>query len=274
MKLYNQKLFPTKKSSNRYYFRCNSNISSALVRSEVIHSHDSNGKNIGIIYLSDKLKLNALTIDMARDFKQVVNDMKQKAISQEIRACIITGDGDAFSAGGDLNWLRERSLENTYKNSIIMYEFYNSFLCLREISCPTIAAINGSAVGAGLCLTLAADIRLTLSTAKLGFTFSKLGMHPGMGASLLLPRMISQQWATHLLYSGTLITGVESEKIGLTLKAYETKELLIEKAIELAQNYAKNSPIAVTGIMNTLRSQKVIKLVILRESNVSSTFIV
>lgn len=94
--------------------------------------------------------------------------------------------GDAFSAGGDLKWLRERHTMNSYQNSIIMFDFYNMFLSIRNIHCPVIACINGSAIGAGLCMTLACDIRVASSTAKLGFTFPKLGIHPGRITSMKL----------------------------------------------------------------------------------------
>ena len=103
--------------------------------------------------------------------------------------------GEAFSAGGDLKWLRERhTVPSAYDNAKTMVDFYKRFLSVSKIPVPTIAAINGSASGAGLCMTLACDFRIASDKAKLGFTFTKLGIHPGMGCSTLLPRLVNQQF--------------------------------------------------------------------------------
>lgn len=227
-----------------------------LVKSEI---RKIDGHGIGIITLCDPKKLNALTVNMGDQFVKVTDEMAAAARKQEIRACIFTGEGDAFSAGGDLDWLRERHTTPAYLNSLIMVDFYNRFLCLRKILVPTIAAINGPAIGAGLCMTLACDIRLVANTAKLGFTFPKLGIHPGMGASVLLPRLIRTQDAAHLLMSGEIISGADAKTYGLALRSIE-KDKLMQSAIDLALEYSKNSPIAVQTCMQTLRHQKFVGL--------------
>lgn len=174
---------------------------------------------IGIITLSDPARLNALTVNMGEEFKKAVTQFTIAAKEQKIRAVVVTGDGDAFSAGGDLNWLMERHHTSPFKNSSIMVDFYNRFLCIREVGVPTIAAINGAAIGAGMCMTLACDMRIVSTSAKVGFTFAKLGIHPGMGSSLLLPRIVSQETASYLLLSGAIISGEEAQKRGLALEA-------------------------------------------------------
>ena len=108
--------------------------------------------NIGYITLSDPAKLNALTEAMGNEFTEAVDKMCVEAQKQRIRACIITGEGKAFSAGGDLDWLRERHDTAPYLNKQIMFKFYNLYLCVRRIPVPTIAAINGPAIGAGMCM--------------------------------------------------------------------------------------------------------------------------
>ncbi len=176
---------------------------------------------IGIITLSDPGRLNALTVDMGESFKSAVAALTVAAKEQLIRAVIVTGDGDAFSAGGDLNWLADRHRTSPFKNSDVMVDFYNRFLCIRNIGVPTVAAINGAAIGAGMCMTLACDVRIASSNAKLGFTFTKLGIHPGMGSSVLLPRLVSQEVASYLLLSGTIISGEEARQKGLVLEAVD-----------------------------------------------------
>lgn len=176
---------------------------------------------VGIITLSDPKRLNALTVAMGEDFKKAVAELTLAVKDQKIRAVVVTGAGEAFSAGGDLKWLAERHTTSQFKNSTIMVDFYNRFLCIRDIGVPTIAAINGAAIGAGMCMTLGCDIRIAATNAKLGFTFTKLGIHPGMGSSLLLPRVVSQETASYLLLSGAVVSGEEAVRKGLVLEAVE-----------------------------------------------------
>ena len=185
--------------------------------SQLVHTRIEN--SVGIITLSDPTRLNALTVNMGESFKEAVALMSTAAKEQRIRAVVVTGDGDAFSAGGDLNWLMERHHTSPFKNSTIMVDFYNRFLCVRDIGVPTIAAINGAAIGAGMCMTLACDMRIAASSAKLGFTFAKLGIHPGMGSSLLLPRLVGQETASYLLLSGAILSGDEARQRGLVLES-------------------------------------------------------
>ncbi|MCV5262530.1 enoyl-CoA hydratase-related protein, partial [Escherichia coli] len=89
------------------------------------------------------------------------------------------GAGKAFSAGGDFDFLRARSRDSGMRNAVIMRGFYSRFLRIRDVPVPVIAAINGAAIGAGLCFALGADMRLAARSARLGVTFVGLGLHPG-----------------------------------------------------------------------------------------------
>ena len=111
-----------------------------------------------------------------------------------MRAAILTGAGRAFSAGGDLDWLMARHRDTPENNVAVMTEFYKRFLVLRRLPVPVIAAINGPAIGAGLCLAVGgADLRVASTGAKLGVTFTKLGLHPGMAATFFLPQLVGPQ---------------------------------------------------------------------------------
>jgi len=211
---------------------------------------------IGIISLNDPGRLNALTVTMGTQFQAAVNEIIEASHSQKIRGCIVTGSGDAFSAGGDLKWLRERHHESSsYRNAKTMVDFYNRYLCVRNIPVPTVAAINGAAIGAGLCMSLACDIRVVASNAKVGFTFAKLGIHPGMGCSVLLPRVTSQEIATYLLSTGKIIDGKTAVEKGLALEAV-LKADVMKRAMEIATEMGSGSPIAVQSCLQTLRNQK------------------
>ena len=107
-----------------------------------------------------------------------------------------------------------------------------------------------------MCMTLACDFRIASETAKIGFTFVKIGIHPGMGASVILPRLIPSQKAFEYLLSGATVSGATAQKHGLVLEAV-SKESVVPRSIEFAQSIASNSPIAVQTCVHSLRADKV-----------------
>lgn len=137
---------------------------------------------------------------MGQEFEQVVDTIATSR--EDIRAVVLTGAGKGFSAGGDINWLMERHAAEPHHNVDTMRRFYSMYLSVRRIPVPVISAINGAAVGAGLCLTLATDIRVAAKEAKLGFSFVHLGLHPGMAGTFFLPKVVPQQVANRLLLTG------------------------------------------------------------------------
>jgi enoyl-CoA hydratase/carnithine racemase len=237
---------------------------STQIKGELVRTVVKDG--VGWIYLSDPSRLNALTVAMGEQFMCAVDTMVHAANSGDIRSCIVTGDGDAFSAGGDLNWLRARHhCSSAYSNSKTMVDFYKRFLSVHRIPVPTIAAINGAAIGAGLCMTLACDFRLASDNAKLGFTFAKLGIHPGMGCSTLLPRLVGQEYATLLLATGRIINSTTAAERGLILESVSTQGMgedecasdrVCARALKLAEELNAGAPIAVQGVVQTLRNAK------------------
>ena len=104
-----------------------------------------------------------------------------------MRVVVVTGEGTAFCSGGNTGWIAsEPDAEVDYLRTR-MLAFYRAWLSIRKLEVPTIAAVNGPAIGAGLCLALACDIRYAAAGARLGAPFVKLGMNPGMAATYLLP---------------------------------------------------------------------------------------
>ncbi len=133
---------------------------------------------ISVIQLNNPEKMNALSEPMGDALTGVIEQLKGQS---GLRAAVLTGSGKAFSAGGDLNWLMERHNDTQENNVAIMKKFYKRFLVTRSIQVPLIAALNGPAIGAGLCLAVGGcDIRVAAPSASMGFTFVKLGLHPGM----------------------------------------------------------------------------------------------
>jgi enoyl-CoA hydratase/carnithine racemase len=193
-------------------------------------------------------KRNAMSEEMTAAFPGAVEQLKRMTTA---RAVIVTGAGAAFCAGGDLDFLHtgERNV-STLRDK--MTSFYPSFSCLLDVDIPTIAAINGPAIGAGLCLALMCDLRVAAADAPLGMTFVRIGLHPGMLATALLSRAVTQTWAAELLYTGRIVTGAEALHMGLVNRAVTSDRVLAE-ARALAEQIASNAPIALRYVKEGLR---------------------
>mmetsp|Transcript_17623 Transcript_17623/g.41372 ORF Transcript_17623/g.41372 Transcript_17623/m.41372 type:complete len:245 (-) Transcript_17623:254-988(-) len=203
---------------------------------------------------------------MGEQFTKVIDELNGMS---DLRAVVLTGEGRAFSAGGDLDWLMERTKSTPKQNMDIMVQFYNRFLSIRSLPVPTIAAINGPAIGAGMCVALACDVRVASAKAKLGFTFATLGIHPGMGASHFLPIVAGPETAHRLLFSGGIVGGADAKEMRLVSQVEETGEEALEAALELAHSMANAAPLAVGTCVSTLRAQQNLGLeaALLREAS-------
>ncbi len=192
---------------------------------------------------------NAMGLEMAAEFQTAIGKLKQRA---ELRAVIITGAGTAFAAGGDLLMLQKKTALDEATNRRLMLEFYQSFLCLLELPVPVIAAVNGHAIGAGLCLALACEARIVAATAKLGLTFTQIGLHPGMGATLFLPRLAGAAAANELLISGRVFDATEAGRLGLANDVVEPAQV-VERSRQLADSFLAGGRDAIAGLLATLR---------------------
>ncbi len=149
---------------------------------------------------------------------------------------------------GDLDMIAARA-EQAHASPVVarrairdgMRNFYGLFLAVRDLPFPTIAAINGHAIGAGLCVALACDIRVVAREARLGLNFTRLGLHPGMGATWTLPRLVGPALAAELLYTSRSIDGEEAARIGLANRALPATQVL-ESARTTAREAANCAP--------------------------------
>ncbi len=205
---------------------------------------------VGKLTLNDPDNLNAMGEAMADEFSAIVQELRAKP--QGLRALILTGAGRAFSAGGDLKMLEAKSKLSAAENQARMLKFYHSFLDLLELKIPLIAAINGHAIGAGLCVACACDIRIASAGAKLGFTFTKLGLHPGMGATYFLPKVVGSAIATELVITGRVIDSEEALRIGLVSKIVEDGKTLAE-AEKISREILECGPQAVAQVLDNMR---------------------
>ena len=213
-------------------------------------------EGVAIATLSDPDRLNAMTEAMGEALASAVDDLSQ---DDSVRVVLLTGAGRAFSAGGDLDLLENmarsanasRGGETRRRHQTFMGRFYRLFLRVRALPQPTLAAVNGPAIGAGCCLALACDLRIAAREAKLGLNFNRLGLHPGMAATWTLPRLVGPALAAELLYTGRILDGTEAERIGLVNRAVP-RETLREEALALARSIAEGAPLSVRATKRSL----------------------
>ncbi len=200
-------------------------------------------KQDGIITLTFNRpeSLNAMTVDMGDEVTQFVQELKQ---DQSARVLVLTGAGRAFSAGGAKGNLQSRTSGGGSRNTEPPKVFYNRFLTIRQLEIPTIAAINGHAVGAGFCVALACDMRIAATTAKMGLNFVRLGIHPGMAGTYTTPRIVGMAKACEVIFTGKLYSGEEAFALGLVNRV-APPEKVMDEALSLAREIASNAPIAV-----------------------------
>ena len=134
-----------------------------------------------------------------------------------------------------------------------MLPFYRAWLGIHDLEVPTIAAINGHAVGAGLCLALACDLRYAAAGATLSAPFTALGMHAGMAATWLLPEAVGMPVARELLFTGRRVDADEALRIGLVNGVLAPEDLL-DGALKVAGQIAANGPVAVRLTVAGLRN--------------------
>jgi enoyl-CoA hydratase/carnithine racemase len=176
------------------------------------------------------------------------------ASDASVRAVVITGEGTAFCSGGDTAWLASDPDAGVDQLRRRMLPFYRSWLSVRRLEVPTIAAINGAAIGAGLCMPLACDIRLASARARMGVPFVRLGMHAGMGATYLLPDVVGHSTARDLLLTGRIVDADEALRIGLVSRVLPAESFL-EAALDAAKGIAETAPIAAKLTKVALSSQ-------------------
>ena len=206
---------------------------------------------IGIITINRPEKMNAITDDMLADLINIINDI---ILDNEVRAVILTGNGRAFCGGTDVSTGLSRDQvkageERAKKiKKVDLPENPLPKWTFTVIPKPTIAAVNGAAVGMGAEWTAQCDIRIASENARFGWVFPLRGLTPDTGAGpYLLPYIVGLSKALELMYSGEIIDARESERIGLVSKVVPPDELM-PAAKEMAKKLTQGAPLAIKGI--------------------------
>lgn len=193
--------------------------------------------------------LNALGEKEAAQFSTAL----PKIAREKSRVVILTGEGAAFSAGGDMAFIEKNRARPKAMLPPLMRRFYASFLNVRKLPQVTIAQINGAAVGAGLCLALACDLRTTLSSAKLALNFVRLGLNPGMAAWPLARNVLGDARARELLLTGRFFSGKDLHDWGGAALSCDTHAHLDERTRGFALELAGKSWSAVRVLKEEMR---------------------
>jgi enoyl-CoA hydratase/carnithine racemase len=183
---------------------------------------------------------NAMSEPMTASWVRAIDAL---ADDRDVRVVVVTGEGSAFCSGGNTSWIASEPEAGVDHLRDRMMPFYRAWLSIRRLEVPTIAAVNGPAIGAGLCLALACDLRYAASGAKLGAPFVKLGMHAGMGGTFLLPDVVGEAAARDLLLTGRVVDADEALRLGLVSRVIDS-DAFGAAVLEAATGIAGNAPIA------------------------------
>jgi enoyl-CoA hydratase len=208
----------------------------ALTASEnhlLVRWHDP---GVAQVILANPQQRNAMSGPMTEAWSLVMSEL---ASIPALRCVLVTGEGRAFCAGGDLGWLAERGSYAVADLSRRMDDFYAAWLAIGDLPVPTVAHIDGPAVGAGAAVALACDIRWVGPAARFSVPFTRLGLHAGMGTTYLLAQAAGPAMARDLLLTGRSLDAGAMLACGLA-----TESVAVVDVPGRVRQIAANAPIA------------------------------
>jgi enoyl-CoA hydratase/carnithine racemase len=199
---------------------------------------------VGTITIDRQAKLNTITPEMGRTLTAIADEVNARA---EVRVVVLRGAGDrAFSAGSDVGVLDDYGDNWSLRNRT---DYVRAVLAIRK---PVIASVHGYAIGGGMELALACDVRYAARDAQFGAGEIKLGWCGGAGETQILPRIVGAGNALHMLLTGDMVGADEAFRIGLVQKVVEVEELQ-DEVQALAERIAANAPIACQIVKHLVR---------------------
>jgi enoyl-CoA hydratase/carnithine racemase len=194
---------------------------------------------IATIKLNRPDKLNAFVGPMR---EEILDVLARVSADDRIRVLIVTGEGRGFSAGGDIDHLKQlRETKDEAGFRRILANGQMIARTMRSLPQPVIAAVNGPCAGAGFSFALACDIRIASDAATFGASFARIGLHPDWGGSWFLPKLVGSANACELIFTGSMISAQEAQRIGLVNRVHP-HERLMPAVLELATTMAKTAP--------------------------------
>ena len=198
-------------------------------------------ERVAVVTLDDPKRRNALNLEMVDEIVAAFDDLESR---DDVGAVVVTGTPPAFCAGADLSHLGSSQREG-------LRNVYEGFMRVSRSVLPTIAAVNGAAVGAGMNLALSCDVRLAGASARFDTRFVQLGLHPGGGHTWMMRRITGPQTTAATVLFGEILDGREAERAGLVWRAVDDGDLL-DEARRLAGRAAAGPPELVRRIKETI----------------------
>jgi enoyl-CoA hydratase/carnithine racemase len=196
---------------------------------------------VGWVRLNRPEKLNAMSAMMWAELAELGPELRD---DPDLRAVVVIGNGRAFSAGIDLSTFGGSGVETVGPESIARTQ--EGYLWLHEAWYPTIAAVRGHALGAGMQLAVACDLRIVARGARFGMLEAKYGLMPDLTGTQLLPRVVGPAKAKELIFTAEQIDADEAFRIGLANRVVDD-DALEQTVADLAERLAAQPPIAIRG---------------------------
>ena len=190
--------------------------------------------NVAILKINRPKMLNALNTETLKELEEAFNSLEE---NKSVRVIVLTGEGKAFVAGADISEMKDMSPEEARNFAAFGQKIFRKIETSEK---PTIAAMNGFALGGGCELAMCCDIRLVSNKAKIGLPEVSLGITPGFAGTQRLPRIVGSAKAKELIFTAGTINAEEALEIGLVNRVIEDEELM-EKAMEMANTIASRS---------------------------------
>jgi enoyl-CoA hydratase/carnithine racemase len=204
---------------------------------------------IATIRLNRPERRNAFTLDMVDQWAAVLGEAEA---DPEVRVVVLTGAGDAFCAGVDLDKFADRERTPLAEKDLLAKRVHKVAYAAEALSKPYLAAINGAAVGAGMDMSLMADIRIAGESARFSEGYIRVGLVPGDGGCFYLPRIVGAAAALRMLWTGDFVAASEALSMGLVSEVC-ADDRLQERVQELASQLAAQPPVAVQLIKRAVR---------------------
>ncbi|KQS73680.1 enoyl-CoA hydratase/isomerase family protein [Modestobacter sp. Leaf380] len=202
---------------------------------------------VAVVTLNAPDRRNALTPAMAAELIAVFDEVDGRS---DVGALVLTAVGKSFCAGGDVQTLLDAGKDPAAPDAYAgMGAIYDSFYRLGQVQVPTIAAVRGSAVGAGMNMLLAADLRIVATDARLLCGFLKRGLHPGGGHFVILSRLIGREAAAAMALFGEEVSGTRAAELGMAWAAVDPEDVE-PRARELAARVAADAELARVAVGN------------------------
>lgn len=200
-------------------------------------------ENIGVISIVRPEALNALSREIVDEIDQCIEEI---VLNQNIR-CLVFHSVKNFAAGADI-----KGMAHCNEEEAKAFAFTPTYNKIANLGIPTIAAIEGYALGGGMELAMTADIRIAGESAKMGFPEVTLGIFPGAGGTIRVPRIVGEAFAKELIFTGDAVDATRAMEMGLVNRVVPDDKVY-EEAMKLAKRIAKRGPVAIRMVKDVIK---------------------